>query len=276
MTSFFRFASLVGPLCLVLFVWLWSEELIKIERSLIRDGESVHALFVIAHPDDEALFFSPLISALAHWNHKISVLCLSTGDAYGVGSKRRQELLDNMRVNFGVPESRVSIIDHEDMKDGMDKDWSDEVVSAAILSEVGQSSTSVDLFVTFDSWGISGHKNHNGAHKGLIAAIRSLGNRTSAENALSDGEKEGRPQFWFLRSKGPLRLFLGPFDFIASRLLQRLPVIPGARRTVIVPAPDLTTAMRAMLVHKSQITWYRLIFSVLSCYSYINTYDIIE
>ena len=180
---FLKYASLAGALCLVLLFWLWNEQLRKVETSLNRDGRRVHALFVIAHPDDEAMFFSPLVEALARWDHKISVLCLSTGNVYGLGSRRKQELFDNLRMNFGVPSSRVRIIDHKNMQDGMDKDWNDKVVSSMILAEVEQSFLDVDMYVSFDSWGISGHKNHIGTHKGLLAAMLSLGNRTFADSS---------------------------------------------------------------------------------------------
>ena len=94
---------MVGALCLVLLLWLWGEQLRKVETSLNRDGRRLYALFVIAHPDDEAMFFSPLVDALAHMEHKISVLCLSTGNVYGLGSREKaRAFLNNMRENFGV------------------------------------------------------------------------------------------------------------------------------------------------------------------------------
>ena len=37
------------------------------------------ALFVIAHPDDETMFFSPIILALLAESCRVFVLCLSTG-----------------------------------------------------------------------------------------------------------------------------------------------------------------------------------------------------
>lgn len=49
---------------------------------------------LIAHPDDEAMFFAPTVLALTRpemGNH-VKILCLSTGDADGLGETRQKEL----------------------------------------------------------------------------------------------------------------------------------------------------------------------------------------
>ena len=48
-------------------------------------------LLVIAHPDDEAMFFVPTIQALQSFGHEICVLCLSTGNYDNIGGIRRKE-----------------------------------------------------------------------------------------------------------------------------------------------------------------------------------------
>lgn len=50
---------------------------------------------LIAHPDDEAMFFAPSVLALTRpetGNH-VKILCLSTGDADGLGETRKRELV---------------------------------------------------------------------------------------------------------------------------------------------------------------------------------------
>ena len=52
-------------------------------------------LMVTAHPDDEAMFFAPTMLALTRpdsGNH-VKILCLSTGNADGLGETRRRELV---------------------------------------------------------------------------------------------------------------------------------------------------------------------------------------
>lgn len=49
-------------------------------------------LLVIAHPDDECMFFLPTLLALRRSHLALYLLCLSTGNAYGKGDVRLHEL----------------------------------------------------------------------------------------------------------------------------------------------------------------------------------------
>jgi len=50
---------------------------------------------VIAHPDDEAMFFAPTLIALTNptLENTVSILCLSSGDSEGLGQTRKKELV---------------------------------------------------------------------------------------------------------------------------------------------------------------------------------------
>ena len=54
-------------------------------------------LLVIAHPDDEAMFFSPLLLSY-HSKKSIFILCLSNGNYEGHGEIRTQEVLWSMNL----------------------------------------------------------------------------------------------------------------------------------------------------------------------------------
>lgn len=52
---------------------------------------------LIAHPDDEAMFFAPTVLALTRpdtGNH-VKILCLSSGNADGLGEIRKKELVQS-------------------------------------------------------------------------------------------------------------------------------------------------------------------------------------
>lgn len=52
---------------------------------------------LIAHPDDEAMFFAPTLLQLTqpeNGNH-VKILCLSSGDADGLGETRKRELVQS-------------------------------------------------------------------------------------------------------------------------------------------------------------------------------------
>ena len=54
-------------------------------------------LLVIAHPDDEAMFFSPLLLSF-HSKQSIFILCLSNGNIEGLGEIRTQEVLQQLSL----------------------------------------------------------------------------------------------------------------------------------------------------------------------------------
>lgn len=100
-------------------------------NATIRRGSNV--LLVIAHPDDEAIFFAPLLIALKVSLCKVSILCLSTGDYDGLGLTRRIELLKSADC-YGIDRDRVQIIDHHQLQDGKESYWSPELVRDIILN----------------------------------------------------------------------------------------------------------------------------------------------
>ena len=53
-------------------------------------------LYVIAHPDDEAMFFVPSIRRLREHN-KLYLLCLGNGDGAGLGRIREKELIQSAK-----------------------------------------------------------------------------------------------------------------------------------------------------------------------------------
>jgi N-acetylglucosaminylphosphatidylinositol deacetylase len=81
-----------------------------------------NVLLLIAHPDDEVMFFGPTLIGLTNTTaeNSVSVLCLSngflslgmllrTGNADGLGSIREKELVDSVR-HFGI--ENVETLNH--------------------------------------------------------------------------------------------------------------------------------------------------------------------
>lgn len=57
------------------------KNVIKVSTSNERKGASIRTLVVIAHPDDECMFFAPAIIQLVALNANVHLLCLSQGMA---------------------------------------------------------------------------------------------------------------------------------------------------------------------------------------------------
>lgn len=94
-------------------------------------------LLVIAHPDDEIMFFSPLLEKLTRKRIDIHLLCLSTGDADGLGNVRTKEFLQCASL-FRIHPSNVEVVNHPSLQDGMKNIWSEEIVSTLVLSKIAQ------------------------------------------------------------------------------------------------------------------------------------------
>eukprot|EP00698_Gefionella_okellyi_P023800 TRINITY_DN8236_c0_g1_i2.p1 TRINITY_DN8236_c0_g1~~TRINITY_DN8236_c0_g1_i2.p1 ORF type:complete len:194 (-),score=50.91 TRINITY_DN8236_c0_g1_i2:304-885(-) len=123
-------------------------------------------LLVTAHPDDECMFFTPTLASLQPENTHI--LCLSTGNFDGLGAIRVNELVASAAV-FGVPMTNVQCIDDPQLQDGMKNEWPADVIAQRVLSYVQQ--YGINVVITFDSYGISGHPNHIATYMGVKSIV---------------------------------------------------------------------------------------------------------
>lgn len=71
-------------------------------------------LLVIAHPDDESMFFVPTIENLLEKGCEIFILCLTCGNANGFGIKRMKELYSLTRY-LHIPNNRIKIVDDHNL-----------------------------------------------------------------------------------------------------------------------------------------------------------------
>ncbi|XP_062072442.1 N-acetylglucosaminyl-phosphatidylinositol de-N-acetylase isoform X2 [Lepus europaeus] len=144
------------------FLWVWDpSEGMKSREQAGLPGAGSRSLLVIAHPDDEAMFFAPTVLGLGRLRHRVSLLCFSAGNYYNQGEIRKKELLQSCGV-LGIPPSSVMIIDNRDFPDDPGVQWDTELVANTLLWHVEVND--IDLVVTFDAGGISGHSNHVALH----------------------------------------------------------------------------------------------------------------
>ncbi|GJN03108.1 hypothetical protein PR202_ga20517 [Eleusine coracana subsp. coracana] len=109
------------------------------------DRRSRNVLLVIAHPDDESMFFAPTILFLKSKGHNVHVLCMSQGNADGLGNTRKEELYHACDT-FKIQRKQVQVLDHLKLQ-----------------------------ILTFDSHGVSGHPNHQDVHHGICKFLHENG-----------------------------------------------------------------------------------------------------
>lgn len=214
-------------------------------------------LFVTAHPDDEVMFFGPLLrhAIEAKRQNAVNILCLSSGNAEGLGETRVQEL-GYAAYLVGLPPNNVSVVDQPELPDSMTANWDPEDVAKYVGMYAREFGTSI--FVTFDEEGVSGHPNHIAVSKGV---------KKYAEEAGVVGEELLVVE---LSTVSVFRKYLFVFDAIASRIIDLI----HDRGTIFGSQVDYHKVRTAMTTaHKSQMTWFRYLYVSFSRYMIVNSFD---
>ncbi|WOL05384.1 hypothetical protein Cni_G14112 [Canna indica] len=219
-------------------------------------GKKRNVLLVIAHPDDESMFFAPTILFLNSKGHNIHILCMSTGNADGIGNSRKEEIYRACAV-LKVPLQQIKVLDHPGLQDGFEKTWDHELLARLVEDETKV--WGIDSLITFDDFGVSGHPNHRAVHRG----IRRL---------LSDN-KEKDIDAWELVSQSILRKYIGPLDVWLSVISSSF-YTQGHVYCLLNNHPF--KSYHAMAEHESQWVWFRKLFVLFSSYTYMNTLKIIN
>uniref|UniRef100_A0A2R8ND72 N-acetylglucosaminyl-phosphatidylinositol de-N-acetylase n=2 Tax=Callithrix jacchus TaxID=9483 RepID=A0A2R8ND72_CALJA len=231
------------------FLWVWdsSERMKSREQGGLLGAES-RTLLVIAHPDDEAMFFAPTVLGLARLRHRVYLLCFSAGNYYNQGETRKKELLQSCDV-LGIPPSSIMIIDHRDFPDDPGVQWNTEHVASVLLHHIEVNG--INLVVTFDAGGVSGHSNHIA----LYAAVRAL---------YLEGKLPKGCSVLTLQSVNMLRKYISLLDLPLS-LLHTQDVL------FVLNSKEVAQAKRAMSCHRSQLLWFRRLYIFFSRYMRINS-----
>ncbi|KAI2951701.1 hypothetical protein CBS147321_1113 [Aspergillus niger] len=236
---------------------------------------------LIAHPDDEAMFFAPTVLALTRpeYGNHLKILCLSSGDADGLGHIRKKELVKSA-LQLGLrQESDVYIIDDPSrFRDSMSIQWTESDVSAvlehAFAPELSDSTHSkkksnkagsaptatIDVLLTFDKGGISNHSNHRSLYHGAVHFLRTL---------MKDKPGYTCPvTLYTLTTTNLLRKYAGILDAPFTMVRGALNSLIGrggsskgqlpSRLLFVSSVNEWMTAQSAMVkAHQSQMVWFR-------------------
>lgn len=218
-------------------------------------------LLIIAHPDDEAMFFVPGIKAFQKGGLNVSLLCLTNGNAYGQGRLRETELRKSCAV-LGI--SNVDVLDEED---SMTARWNIASVAGKIESYVNN--RSIDVIMTFDKTGISGHVNHRDTCASVLAYF---------ENAQLKDSSSPR-HLLLLESPSLLLKYLGPASQVYEATLsffERHSKYPLSSNWRLVAVLDRSSIWKdvfgAMQMHQSQLRWFRWLYICFASTVHTNTF----
>ncbi|KIJ61589.1 hypothetical protein HYDPIDRAFT_137542 [Hydnomerulius pinastri MD-312] len=229
-------------------------------------------LLLTAHPDDECFFFAPTILALQQHASQPDIysLCLSVGDADGLGQVRKEELSRSLDV-MGIEHDKRWVVDHPLLQDNMTLRWDASVIADIITPfVVGNGITTI---LTFDSKGISAHPNHYSLPSGASSLVNELSSKASVTTSVPV------PRVFSLITVPVLPKYTG----IISALLARTDILFSRALAYLVPgeAPqplavvtsgfkEYFKASRAIRQHDSQLVWFRYLYMVFSRYMWVN------
>ncbi|KAL7919599.1 putative N-acetylglucosaminyl phosphatidylinositol de-N-acetylase [Trichoderma austrokoningii] len=252
------------------FVLQWLLAYVVGRDARLLPPELLHAknvLIVTAHPDDECLFFSPTILGVLDRNRAINggLLVMSTGNNYGLGETRKQELKGScsaLRIN----PSRCEALDHPSLQDNPKVWWDTELIKAKVKEYVKK--WEVDAIVTFDEGGVSGHINH----RAVSAAV--------SEYVAGD---EKAPPAYKLVTTAVLRKYTFLFDLPLTALSFSGRIISAVFYPTEKASSELSSealiantwhryqrTRNAFASHGSQYSWDRHLYMILSRYVWFN------
>jgi len=253
-------ALVVCMLLLVMAVFGYCIVGMALQRELLLfldDGyfDNKNVLLLIAHPDDESMFFSPLLCYLSRRDSlcsiKLHLLSLSNGG----NSARSQELKNAAMRVFGMKKERIKVInDERRLKDDINTNWNADAIIEYVNEYV--EANGIDIVFSFDEHGISQHPNHCSIHRALRQS-----------QSIMDGA-----EVYSLRTVSICRKYSIYFEALLN-LLICAPFNWNLSKSdfVILSAPN--KCWNAMSHHKSQFVWFRKAFVALSRYSWINEFD---
>jgi N-acetylglucosaminylphosphatidylinositol deacetylase len=200
---------------------------------------------VIAHPDDESMFFGPTIITNINKN-KLFIICLSNGNHYQKGNQRILELRKSCK-ELGI--TSVDVIDDKRLEDSPNIVWNKSVVKEYIEEFIKKHN--INCIISFDDFGVSGHLNHKILFKSII------------EINLNNLE------IYFLESVSILRKYLSFFE-LPITLFLNLINFRNDYKLNIISFSQYLKLLKALHKHKTQMLWFRHLYSFFSKYMFIN------
>lgn len=245
-------------------------------QPLIATRNKVHSVtLVIAHPDDEVMFFAPTLlnlDAALSRDIPFNIVCYSDGDAEGLGATRAVELQNSIKLLLSQRTTNTTILDH---KDGMHEVWD----TAKMLHQLNEVISTPppkgeqNIVLTFDKDGVSNHINHK---KCFEVASQYYSNNKKSTLLLTLNSYHNN-----------ILLKYSSFGWECLKLLNKLynpfvskdisPFLKTSHITIFSTYSQYILSLASMLnAHKSQMVWYRYFWWVLSRFVFVNDIKIVN
>ena len=244
----------------------------------------LHVL-VIAHPDDESMFFVPTLRALKAANETVWILCLTTGDFDGLGKIRSKEMRHAGRL-LGADKTIVGDLLKDDPVSRWDTGQVEGEIKGTLISEMGTTTNQEwkrVVLISFDPLGVSGHVNHIDTYLGVCGVAQN--GQLELSSSRGGGGRSIPVEMWCLVSeRNMFAKYLPVFSWLLLLLSFFKSAVPPSHQEKISCSTYHRTYRlhepffnwKAMATHTSQFVWYRRLFVVFSCYTYVNRLERIK
>ncbi|XBW38035.1 hypothetical protein QEN19_003620 [Hanseniaspora menglaensis] len=239
----------------------------QIISQYISKNQITAVTLVIAHPDDEIMFFNQLLLALNHWHSeesegaerilKLNIICLTDGDNNKkYGKLRESELEDSCKTLLSNFSLSVNLFIHVgNFIDSMTEEWDITDVTKYLSEKI--SSAETNLVITFDSAGISGHINHRTCN----VAVLKLFNHSNSTH------------IWSLQTPKFFCKYIGGLACILSSRRSN-------SNSIVLTNNDIYQLIYLIGImgfkHKSQMVWYRWLWWLFNSLTWSTTFDIVK
>ena len=205
-------------------------------------------LLIIAHPDDEIMFWTPTIKSLIANNIPMKILCLSNGNYDGLGELREKEF-DNVSRALNFPDNQILNI--PELQDNIKQKWEPKIVSEQI-EEFLKYNQDIKIILTFDENGVTKHPNHISCYNGLQYYLK---------KHLNECKNKGIKIYTLISFN-----FFLQYTFFA-------PFLTALFKTYSFFSMHFFTSYKWMRLYETQFNLLRKAHVILSGYSYFNSYN---
>ena len=217
----------------------------------INTSNTDSVLLIIAHPDDEIMFWTPTIKAFLSNNITLKILCLSNGNYDGLGELREEEF-DNVSSELNLFDNKILNI--PELQDNITMEWEPNIVAEQI-NDFLRRNTDIKTIITFDKNGVTKHPNHISCYKGLMFYL----------NQNKDECLERNIKVYTLDS----------FNFI-FQYTWFLPMLSTFFKKYAFLSNNFFTSYKLMSLYKTQFNLLRKAHTIFSSYSYFNSYNKVD
>lgn len=238
------------------------------EVILSEDLASKSIYVLVAHPDDEVMFFAPTILMLnrpKYGNH-IKLVSFSNGDYEKLGSLREKELQRSCQI-LGIEHQVLTFVDDINVQ------WDSQDISNAISEILHQDGKDNVVLITFDEKGVSNHPNHKSVYYGAVKLAQDKRYKLDLLYTLKSWNFFTKYSFNLVTT---YELFQRMYaTFIKSSLEDSIDMIKEPTLKIYLNVNNFIVALASMsAAHFSQMVYFRYGWLLLS--KYLNSNELVR